>query len=833
MTTRGSGELDSTLVTEVEAAVPSAQERLRHTFEAPPLTPAEQRLLEVLTYPEDLQSAWRERFGAVVQSELDACVTPQDQALLSKVATLMEWEWFAGPGESLPDGVAMNNHDDLVFLDDDVERYKYAVRDYLMYGRTSPDMRGPMIELATERHDYFWTNMAGSVREAIAGVVKETPAYAFLHALASEAPRDLDVPLSAAQRMIREAQEEDVVRRTYGLEDTDSLRMHYDAHSTLQRRLYQLDDERMRAPKRQEADPKKRLMNYIIHELNEFHGHKGDEQVVEIVQGEYDLAGLIRDGRREHIGDEMYETSDNWISANERNGPRTMAGYDWSWNLLYNLARELADPENKHLSALEVLDMSVLPVDDSYFYEAKTVAPGLKVYLHRDDIPIIKERYVPGKRWRPHTSEKDYADVIGADVLADDGREVIAHIAGSARRDVAGRVVTAARRVTHDKPRHINDYSFMLFVDSDEGNDWRLFGYSAIDSLECNDIDEIEPYIPGYQVAAHDPDEGVWYFKQAEEDPYKGSAEVSIGESGKDRLVAQLRSIGMGPMAEELSSYTDINLAQLVTMLQSHSDYTFDKKYRIPSYQSTSLTDEYFGQLVDEKGRLQVQCTGAATFLRHILQTALPGGQVMNVSGHMVNNKGNISDIGHMQVMVVHEGRQYFVDATPPSRWAGVVDPSSRAISNDNARADRKNPFAEAPKTFESQSSEAIEQATTSLESLHQERAQRTENIAERTKSLLKAHFDLLPNTPDDELYKHILRLKKDADPIRRVMEIVLKSENADERDIDSIQTAKSYIEAVKNADVYVLKRIGIPRYDGIFLTSLVAVLDDVLVKAS
>lgn len=798
-----------------------------HSGEVLPLTPGEQKLLEAITFPPLLQEKWHMQFDRVIQEQIDSCIDPKDRELITVVAGAIEWEWFGNPDDPLPACTILSDHKSLQFTEKAVEQYSMSIREYLYRA---------LSEISVARDFYYVENMREDIITALAEIIQETPAYAFLRALASEAPQLRDIPLTLAQRMIREAQEEDAVRKTFGLNRQHNLRLHYDAHNSLQRRLYQLDDEKVQTKEQKDDNPKQLLLQYILNELNSFLGREGDERVVSLTKTERDeLTGLSVRGKEDYLTDSIFTLSDEWISASAMNGRRYLEDFDYSWSLLYALAKGLIDQNQTQLSALEILNKAIVPPDDFDIFREGAIRAGLKAYLFRMDTPIAKERYGISKTWRPNIADRhNYIDVVSAGVIEEMRQQPpFGKIVGSARKDTTGRVITGARRMQADLPVHINDYACMLYMD--ENADYHLYGaLGRMDSLEL-DMDELEPLIPGYYAAAYDENERVWYFKRAEFDPYRGSAELKIDEQSQAALAAQLQAIGMDTLASEIAHKTNLDLSQLVALIREYSDYTFDKKYALSTSFLKERTDEGFKQLISESGRLQVQCTGAATFLCHVLKTALPSSRVASLSGHVVDDGGDISSIGHVQVMVSHEGRQYIVDATPPSILAGTgFDGGNRGMlrRREYDNLDQKNPFGEkVPMLQQGDVKTELQIIGTAAEIAHAEKTAQVQNVTERTKQLLRAHFSM-PAASDEQLYREVVKLKKDADPVRRVLELVLQAEAGVAEGRRNIEKTQAYLEAVKGANGALLRRLGVPRYDDALLRSLASILEDLDIKA-
>lgn len=782
-------------------------------FEVPPLSPEEERLLAAITFPAEMQETWRQQFNTGVQTVLDACVDPKDHEAIATVGAALEWLWFAGPTDPLPEGVMLSDRNyDTAFTSPEVHRIHNAVASYIV---NSNDIH----EIMDARQSYFYENMADDARAAFTALVKKTPAYEFLRALATDVPESRDVPLTLAQRMVREAQEEDEVRRTHGIDRDAHLRMYPEANHTLQRRLSQLDDETMRAPTQHEADPKQRLMNFILGRINaRKDGYIWDEDfnpetdtIVRLARdGEHEIRGYSQTGAYIYLSDEMYDFSSDWVD--EQNGEdRVLADFDESYRLLNQLAVALLDPEKANVSATEILEDITAP-DLDYLLPFGSIPPKLRLYLERTQVPVVSCNRLGFDDWAPSQTEQNNVSVTDAEVIEESRQLIIGNAYGARWRNSMGRVIMGVRGKPEYTP-YVDDFDLLLYVEKE--NEWLVFGNYR--------FQDTEPYIPGYRIVAHSDQN--WYLKEAEVDPYLGTAEVVIQPAHQDALATEVQAIGLTQLAQELRDQPQLNLETLATLVQSHSDYTFDRKYDLRR-NSNKFTSEDFARLVDEHGRLQVQCTGAAAFLRHILKTALPGSTTKTIGGNTINRRGEIADVGHAQIMVAHENEQYIVDATPPSHMLGGFGTDVMPDTGHGVRTERHVP-ANKKDVIADEESKHIEVVSSNLEVIQNEQTERVEHIVDRTKQLLKAHYNLPTATVDEKLYEKVMQLKKDADPIRRTLELVLRHDNGQDLTAE-LDHEVEYLENLTTANPQVWRRVGIPQYDKTFLVALQNIVKDI-----
>lgn len=71
-------------------------------YEAPPLSPAEQRLLEALTLPQHLEDSYKQAFETEIEALIDRQPTDERREFVRTGAQLHRWIHFGRPGEPLP-----------------------------------------------------------------------------------------------------------------------------------------------------------------------------------------------------------------------------------------------------------------------------------------------------------------------------------------------------------------------------------------------------------------------------------------------------------------------------------------------------------------------------------------------------------------------------------------------------------------------------------------------------------------------------------------------------------------------------------------------------------
>lgn len=776
------------------------------------LTPGEQQLAEAVNnfFSEEVLSAWHEEFNEVIHDELHSCIDENDREIIAKVASIIEWHWFGKIGELLPEGVGIGN-DGLEFFDSALESRKSSVKQYLF--------DGPLHDLAHQRN--LWIKLLDhNLYPALDQIAKEQPIYQLLHAVVAESPQPQSLPLTVYERIVRQAQEDDYIRQKYDVprDQEVSITLQHDAFTERARRLYRIDEEKThKAVVAGGAYSTQRLLDYVTNILSTYGCF--EKRIVDLTRDSLDLLiGQTENGEEIPLEDIYHLCADFVRDLGGRRVGKELEFIIDSEGLLERLADRLSIKNNRSLSGLYLLEHEPASRDAEEVFSTFThgakkgsesvrdIEPRLLAYLRGIDAPILKPRSnLSLVEWsKPVSLPKiSVIDRESFDRLED---VTIGNVEYENDHSSAIRLVIERAQDLRDFPSYVDDYDMCL----------RVYDSFYMDEMIT---------VPGYQLVAFHQNK--WYFIHTEHDPYDGANDLIVDQDRKDALEDWCRQLGLTHLATYIKNTVDLNVATLVEAIKETSEYTFNQEYGI-NRRDGVFTDQDFVNLVDPHGFLQVQCTGAAAFLNQILKSIFPEASVKVLTGHAINSDGSINVVQHDQVLLVIKDRQYILDATPPIRnYWGIVANSRKPLEHKP----RQNlNFKPAVPNDSSIADTSIVATTTTAEFVAMQEP-RTQNILRRTNTLLKAHFDLSANTPDEHLYKHLSSLKQ-ADPLRRVLQIVLraKSDTINEPEIDEVQT---YIVAVLSADDRAIQRIGIPRYDQILLNSLSTILDDLRIKAA
>lgn len=809
--------------------MPIPEESLRNVPEMPDLTPAEQQVLEAITLPENHQKRLHQQFQAAISEEVETCIDPGDADLIKTVASIIEWEWFAQRGDSLPDGIVMNTNGELI------PRTKYAAANVV---RVRHHLEVSVLESTSKYREGLMDalDMDSKIREAFAAIGRESEIYRVLHAIASDTPESEDMPLPLARRMIREAQIEDDVRRRHSLAPSDTLGLHPNAHREFNKGVCRLDDETEKRKTLQTLDGRERLLAFLVDEYNEYDDDPGVPLITSFYLNENgDICGRGIDGEEVYIGGGALHDFSYCMSESISKPNRLESIADSEFIPAY-LLTNLLDPEKLSQPVLKVLYESAYGFSPADVRIGGDIVAEVLTYIRgvqSDIVGRLPYEDGTGPTW-VKTSENPSIEVHDLQGLKKEQNTIIGLTRGKAYL-AANHLVMGGNPRQSEYPQTADDYDIRIEL----GGSSISFNTYGKDFAFRKGV----PFIPGFELVAIDKSDRTnqFYFKRAEVDPYNGSAEVMLDPGGIQAVINQCQEIGFTALADKLRGTREVSLADMAAFVSEVSDYTFEQKYYLTDFfgEKREFAAEDLKKLVDETGRLQVQCTGAATFLGYLLKTALPGSHATTIGGNVIEPDGYISAAGHAQVMVSHAGEQYILDATPSlgSEYGltSVRGGASGGAYRNQAAAERKLPdnikHADSQDITRNQQKNGDELTVVDTTAAQNQREanERTVGVGERTKMLFRAHFNMSQSGSDDKLYERILKLKKDADPIRKTLELLLRSEN---QDITAdLQSAQEYIANLKKAEPVIFKRIGIPHYNQTMLSSLESILQDLKLK--
>lgn len=796
------------------------QEEVIAAPELAPLSPAEQALLDVLTPPEYLNNNWRHRFDQAVNGLVDSQLKPEDREAIRAAADLIGWEWFGKPDEELPQTQALYQTSDdgvhMVFEPgsplNEINQLNVAL--YIL---------DQLSDISEERKKFF-TSIKEAVPVALAGIIRESPIYALFSAFLIEQPEAKDQPITPSWRRIRESQIEHDIRRRYGVTEGDHVLPRTVADLALRKEIHHLDSETMPRQSTKPQDAYTRLNEWLLEEAQGWLPDSvgASDKVVEIFIPQDDKgisateitvrtqSGIIHD-----VDEAAMEWSYEVLQYQAKQTPWGEQDFYGRW-LGYDLLRALyIDPERDVKGALEktVTAQSHFELDNVLYSDNpqshvlfRLRRPVGTVYAELPKFPEVPNYHfnVRDERIAIHDPES----------LRDRERCTIGWVSHSDNQPDVTRLITTRNQQT-DYPKFPDAYDLAIDFTSeaefvnDEAGDYHQ---------------QEEPHIPGFEVVAREG--GRWYFARTENDPYAGADSLLIDREGIARLRTTYGSLGLDSLAAKLAQYDEISAYELGLLVKDNSDYTFDSSL---SYGKTKSARPELHELKKYvvNGRMQVQCTGAASFLGLSLESAIPGCRSKQIRGKVLTNQERISAVGHAQTLVAYRGVQFILDSTPPG-LAGTANSIGSGNSGQLFNHPR-TPISQGTNTAPSTSSRRGKDLETIIDDLpkiaiseliSESRVLNAALTRPRLERLLQV---ALRASSKDELYKKAVALKP-ADPIRRSLEAAIQQE-ADPENATHIAQVIDYLEGYLRATPEMRKRIGVPKYDSsliqVILTSL------------
>jgi hypothetical protein len=203
------------------------------------------------------------------------------------------------------------------------------------------------------------------------------------------------------------------------------------------------------------------------------------------------------------------------------------------------------------------------------------------------------------------------------------------------------------RLILHQKPKY-NEI---------EGPDGDL-------AISLNRRAEFAPFVPGYEVVSvrRQADEWRYGLRYIGEDPYV-PCRITIPPAGVERLAGVLSGFNLHDLADAITSYPDITVADLTTLLQSSFQPLMDSMER--NFRRNVDLAGVLRQCV-RKGEIHVRCQQSASIVRESLHTAFGYPCAQTLFGSVLSMQGGpIDRVEHEQVAAHLGGRLYMLDASP------------------------------------------------------------------------------------------------------------------------------------------------------------------------
>lgn len=787
----------------------------------------EQQLLDVLTLPEELSQKLEEKFDVLVDTMIASQTSPKAQKAIRLESLMFKWGIFGRPDEPLPPELALYKTG-RGYLTVDIRPDIYVMsnaRELFESGHFRQAIEGPI--------DEYYKSIKPDIEKVMRSLIESGPTYAFLRSFDIKPPTDLDQPLSPSWRRIRENQIEEEIRHHFGIPRSEHIPPHSEPDRELRKRLYGLDNETMRRTHEDEDDTMAKFRAWLRTQMIDWIDEDEREEVLERIGTPRDF----RNGRVEFTDDEdegydnvfiigdkgevdVYDVG-SWsykLCENERSSGGYNLGLTFGDSLALRMVEHIDDTKNYNQLLNIAVDEAVSDASGSSYelagYDTYSRGFALAIRLRRPQSPIYEHR--PDRNTAEYVSldshDYTFVSIHSQEKLQENAKRTEGWVDQKGNKfDGINRLI---QRIETDEeiPYRAGlkaDLELTLYDDqrwSDSGGSW-----SGI------------PFIAGYELVSHFGNN--WAFVRSEVDPYTGAGEVKIDPDSTSRLAEEYKQIGLIDLAAEIQKTPDLDVVRLTQLVRNYSDYTFDESLLPDRSGHDYRLLEDFGRFV-QNGRLQVQCTGANSFLSKSLSVALPESICSTFHGLVLAGDERISGVWHEQTLLAYQGNQYILDATPSAPFGldyGSGEGFGSKIGEPRPKRSRlpeqkKEPELgeKTPKPKHEEVKEVPEEefAKESEESV-------TEAVRNRVQQILRLAF----NAPNDRVLYELVVGLKEGDPVRQSLTAVMRLQPGQTVQVEGVL---SYLETYSKADANLIKKAGLPQYDPALISLLTAALQTV-----
>ncbi|MGB4759467.1 MAG: hypothetical protein WBP26_05425 [Candidatus Saccharimonadales bacterium] len=316
--------------------------------------------------------------------------------------------------------------------------------------------------------------------------------------------------------------------------------------------------------------------------------------------------------------------------------------------------------------------------------------------------------------------------------------------------------------------------------------------------------------VAGFRPVARDGDK-IYFAYDAKNDPY-APAHVPLPADKLAVLIGQYEAAGLGLLAKSLRKRQPQTVEELQDRLAEKASYApFGKQPK----EVNARTIAELAAVYAKNGVMRYQCTGAAQLLKLSLQQVFGKDSARTVGGQVFDvYSRRIGPAGHEKVSFIHEGNQYYLDATPHRRlsMAGLNMLRERTSSFGNVvlrqfatqlpvsaqepvivPSPPKVPSFEPGVVDSSASERALEFTKDQADA---------ETVELREKQLMPILYAYLgvPHAEGsrDKLYKEVMRLPE-GDPSRRVLEMTHRLP-AGNMTAEEVEKLREYIHNIQRS---------------------------------
>ncbi|HUD06958.1 MAG TPA: hypothetical protein VMR34_03665 [Candidatus Saccharimonadales bacterium] len=745
-------------------------------------------------------------------------LNPDQQRAVALYAGVLDWHYFGKPNDPIPEGMVLTVESDgdpgisldyrIPYINDQLGSLGTRIAEAGMN-----DGLAPYFKEMKERRPL--------VQKVIKDFILNSAEYQLLSSFDDAIVQAEPSPLNPYWRQIRETQIEQALREKYGVEPDETISLGSPMHLELRRDLYQLDRETMVTP--EVPDESSSALQRARAYLTPFIATEFEDDHDELRFGRilYDPGnGLYVAGEGEDDEDAIDELWDYCTQASRKMSPNIFVGDEKLREIaigFMKIAMEvILDPRSSG-SYQKILETAV---DQAINYNLddlnETIYPSPSNYIYGSLQSPLLTRSPTGETYdydqvrslshRRYTSRENWGDVFGSK-----SRLATAEQLWRDENFQAGQVEKYAPANYRTEMRLIQTRERI------EPMGARSTEEDLVITLSMRAEPGIVPYIPGYELVSISPFYDRYGFRvDPEGDPYQ-TCQVVINKERREKLYRNYESIGLAELAQQVEARSRLTVSELASLIRSASIYHVPEKMSglgsdDPLSSSMTYLDVFgsFSKVV-LSGKLHVQCTGAASFLKESLGIAFGLGSSAITSGNNVINPTNdfISMAGHAQTVFTHNGKQYILDSTPShtsgERPGGAIEETDYYVQN------RKAPLA--PKlVLADHDREVLTREPLPEKTLDEQITNLVDSMVERSKIVFG-----LPN--NQKLYELLIKLPA-SDPARSTFELLLQAQRG-KLSFEEIKTKAEYVSACSEATPDTRMRMGFGQYTVSYLEQL------------
>lgn len=737
--------------------------------------------------------AYEQLFDADVSNLLGLCQDETARRAVQTVSDTVRWYLFAGVGDPLPDNLCIVKCNDGTLAVD-------VHPDF----RVEPRLQSEIVTALTQTSStYKW--LEGEIDRVqgdailtpeISKIICASETYNFLKSFDANSPQPNEVPITPWMRWVREAQIEADVREQFKIPRNLAVTNKTAADWALQKALYQLDEETMPGSEQsKDASPAQRYIQYLCDAYNQVEANDKDFIPLRKLGYDHDEGRITTNGFVSEL-----TTAKLRNVLYQRNLDYKAGGYSNMVTLVEELEitfliKLLEHPE---MSYGQVLEQSVQEVIDDKngisitdAWRKNTLVKADLEWLRRPSGQIIEEDdYHAARTARPAMQgaigfgNKVFPGVTDQWSIEGQYRQTAGTVERRQTNDRALRLLIDAK-VTSERSMHADGGDQDLIID--------MSNYVSGGPTSFS--------VPGYELITSS--HGRYAFTSAEHDPYALSG-IEVPEADLALLLKEYTKIGLFDLVHDITAADHLTVDRLAQLVKAHSDYTYDKDYitKVPE----SIAD--FKKVI-KGGRLQVQCSGAASFFSYSLDGLFGERASRTISGMMLQPTSNrVPWVNHAQTALSHKGKMYMYDTTPPGDGL-LEDP--RYLRHNQATEYTPDivPYHESYGDPTDLIGPAVE-----IEYLSEAEVETAQQELQRQNSKEALEMQLcapLGVNNVDQMYKKLVELSKD-DPLRRAMKLVSMAARG-EVDRIEIERTLAFIQNYPEQGSPILKRHHLKAY--------------------